>query len=90
MTGFRLCENIGTLASVYGKTPEQFIKRLRESQNQRELDENEHEIDEYETSENSSGQAIGSYQGQAINQGTIQLSNNSLLTLIRIRTSHAK
>ena len=58
---------------MYGKTPEQFIKRLRESQNQKELDDNEHEIDEYETSENSSGQAIGSYQTQAINQGNISI-----------------
>jgi len=64
----RLVENIGTLASVYGKTPEQFVKKLRESQNQKEL-EDQDENDEYDTNEDSSGQTIGSYQSQAINQG---------------------
>lgn len=59
---YRLVENIGTLSSVYGKTPEQFVKRLRESQNQRELEENENEGDEYDTVEDSSGQKIGTYQ----------------------------
>jgi hypothetical protein len=63
----RLVENIGTLASVYGKPPEQFVKKLRESQNLKELEEEDD--DAYETNEDSSGQKIGSYQSQAINQG---------------------
>jgi len=63
----KLVENIGTLASVYGKPPEQFVKKLRESQNLKELEDEDD--DAYETNEDSSGQKIGSYQSQAINQG---------------------
>lgn len=74
----RLVENIGTLASVYGKTPEQFVKKLRESQNQKELEDQDE--DEYDTNEDSSGQTIGSYQSQAINQGKFY----SLITQILI------
>jgi len=64
-----LVENIGTLASVYGKPPEQFVKKLRESQNLKELEDQDNDDDAYETAEDSSGQKIGSYQSQAINQG---------------------
>ena len=55
------------MASVYGKPPEQFVKKLRESQNLKEQEEDDD--DAYETNEDSSGQKIGSYQSQAINQG---------------------
>jgi len=43
----KLIENIGTLASVYVKPPEQFIKRLREGQNLKTLEEQ----DEFEEEE---------------------------------------
>lgn len=39
----KLLENIGNLASVYGKPPQHFVKLLRESQNQREIEERENQ-----------------------------------------------
>jgi hypothetical protein len=61
----RLIENIGTLASIYTKPPEQFVKKLRESQNQRELEELDENGDYVpEDYVDSSGQKIGEYQPQ--------------------------
>jgi len=46
----RLVENIGSLASVYQKQPESFVKRLRDIQNQlkilRDEEKNEEEPEE--------------------------------------------
>lgn len=58
-----MIENIGTLASVYTKPPEAFVKKLRDSQNQKEIDENEDEQANDEALD-STGQKVGSYQGE--------------------------
>ena len=58
-----MIENIGTLASVYNKPPEAFVKKLRDSQNQKELDENDDDLANEEAVD-STGQQIGSYKAE--------------------------
>ena len=41
-----LIENIGTLSSVFQRRPETFVKHLRETQNTRELEENDEDPEE--------------------------------------------
>lgn len=79
----KLIENIGTLASVYTKPPELFIKKLRESQNQRELDENEENPEFNEDYVDSTGQKAGSYQAQIKqNEYETALQNKGILLSI--------
>jgi vesicle coat complex subunit len=63
----RLIENIGALASVYQKLPETFVKKLRESQNLREMEEAEVDSPADDNYVDSTGQKSGSYQGEAKN-----------------------
>jgi len=73
----RLIENIGTLASVYQKVRESFVKKLRESQNLKELEEREDNLEaDYA---DSTGQQAGAYAGEiTTNEYEKGLKNNEI------------
>jgi len=79
----KLIENIGTLASIYLKPPEAFIKKMRDSLNQREK-EYEEEREQYrepaieEGAEDSTGQKVGEYEGIARNEYAEAIKNKEI------------
>lgn len=74
---FRLIDNIGTLASIYHKPPEAFIKKLRDSMNKLPLDEDDDKDQEAGSPEviDSSGMKISEHQGIARNEYTEAIKN---------------